>query len=83
MARALVAGVLILDLNMPGGSSLEAIPEIREEAPATAIVVLTMQNGPGFARRALRAGAAATSSRRPRKRSCSGRSARRGRRHLP
>jgi two-component system response regulator NreC len=50
--------VLILDLNMPGGSSLEAIPQIREDTPMTAIVVLTMQNDPAFARRALQAGAA-------------------------
>ncbi len=56
--RALRAGVLILDLNMPGGSSLEAIPRIREEAPMTAIVVLTMQNDPAFARQALQSGAA-------------------------
>jgi two-component system, NarL family, response regulator NreC len=55
--RALRAGVLILDLNMPGGSSLEAIPLIREQAPATAIVVLTMQDSPAFARSALQAGA--------------------------
>jgi two-component system response regulator NreC len=58
MARAHRAGVLILDLNMPGGSSLEAIPEIRREAPMTAIVVLTMQNDPAFARQALQSGAA-------------------------
>ena len=56
--RALRAGVLILDLNMPGGSSLEAIPVIREQAPMTAIVVLTMQNDPAFARKALQSGAA-------------------------
>ena len=49
--------VLILDLNMPGDSSLSAIPRIREEAPETSIVVLTMQNDPVFAREALRAGA--------------------------
>lgn len=48
--------VLILDLNMPGRSSLDAIPEIREVSPATEIVVLTMQNEPAFARRALQAG---------------------------
>jgi two-component system, NarL family, response regulator NreC len=57
-ARAHRAGVLILDLNMPGGSSLEAIPEIREQAPTTAIVALTMQNDPAFARQALQSGAA-------------------------
>jgi two-component system, NarL family, response regulator NreC len=36
-ARRYVRGhhpdVLVLDLNMPGGSSLDAIPTIREEAP--------------------------------------------------
>jgi two-component system, NarL family, response regulator NreC len=50
-------GVLVLDLNMPGGSSLEAIPLIREESPQTQIVVLTMQQEPAFAREALGAGA--------------------------
>lgn len=48
--------VLILDLNMPGRSSLEAVPEIREASPGTEIVVLTMQNEPVYARRALQAG---------------------------
>ena len=61
-ARRYVRGhhpdVLVLDLNMPGGSSLEAIPAIREEAPATQVVVLTMQEEPAFARQALAAGAA-------------------------
>ena len=49
--------VLVLDLNMPGGSSLEAIPAIRKESPDTQIVVLTMQQEPGFAREALGSGA--------------------------
>jgi two-component system, NarL family, response regulator NreC len=48
--------VLILDLNMPGRSSLEAIPDIQEASPETEIVVLTMQNEPAFARKALQAG---------------------------
>jgi two-component system response regulator NreC len=60
-ARRFVRGhhpdVLLLDLNMPGGSSLEAIPIIREEAPDTQIVVLTMQQEPAFARQALASGA--------------------------
>lgn len=50
--------VLVLDLNMPGESSLAAIPALREEAPKTQIVVLTMQDDPAFAREALKAGAA-------------------------
>jgi two-component system, NarL family, response regulator NreC len=49
--------VLVLDLNMPGGSSLEAIPKLRQDAPDTQIVVLTMQQEPAFAREALSAGA--------------------------
>jgi two-component system, NarL family, response regulator NreC len=58
MARAHRPRVLVLDLNMPGGSSLDSIPDIREQAPMTAIVVLTMQNDPAFARKALQTGAA-------------------------
>jgi two-component system response regulator NreC len=49
--------VLILDLNMPGGSGLDAIPQITGETPETKIVVLTMQRDPAFARQALAAGA--------------------------
>ena len=48
--------VLILDLNMPGRASLDAVPDIREASPETEIVILTMQNEPAFARRALQAG---------------------------
>jgi two-component system, NarL family, response regulator NreC len=60
-ARRFVRGhhpdVLVLDLNMPGGSSLEKIPELRGEFPGTQIVVLTMQSEPAYARHALGAGA--------------------------
>jgi two-component system response regulator NreC len=55
--RAQRPDVLVLDLNMPGDKSLPAIPELLEASPGTAIVVLTMQNDPAFAREALRAGA--------------------------
>ena len=48
--------VLILDLNMPGRPSLEAIGEMHEASPETKIVVLTMQQEPAFARRALQQG---------------------------
>src|SRR6478735_9992297 len=54
MARAHRPTVLVLDLNMPGGSSLEAIPRLREHV---AVVVLTMQDDPAFARQAVQAGA--------------------------
>ena len=55
--RACRPRVLVLDLNMGGESSLEAIPQLRSEVPETQIVVLTMQEDPAFARAALRAGA--------------------------
>lgn len=60
-ARRYVRGhhpdVLVLDLNLPDGLSLGAIPEMRAECPETQIVVLTMQDEPAYARRALAAGA--------------------------
>ena len=46
--------VLVLDLNMPGPSSLTAIAEVKDTC---AVVVLTMQSDPAFAREALQAGA--------------------------
>src|SRR5436305_1983388 len=59
-ARRYVRGhhpdVLVLDLNMPEGSSLKAVPDIRAESPGTRIVVLTMQDEPAYAREALSAG---------------------------
>jgi two-component system response regulator NreC len=48
--------VLVIDLNMPGGSTLEALPSLREEFPDTQIVVLTMQDEPAYARQALGSG---------------------------
>jgi two-component system response regulator NreC len=50
--------VLVLDLNMPGElTSLQAIPRVRERSPGTAVVILTMQDDPSFARHALEVGA--------------------------
>jgi two-component system, NarL family, response regulator NreC len=57
LTRAHRPGVLVLDLNMPGGSSLEAIPQAAGGPEGTAVVVLTMQDDPSFARQALQAGA--------------------------
>lgn len=48
--------VLILDINMPGGSGLAAIREIRTLSPETQIVMLTMQDETSAAREALQAG---------------------------
>jgi two-component system response regulator NreC len=55
--RAYKPDVLVLDLSMPGGPSLAAFPSLQEASPRTAIVVLTMEDEPRFARAAMRAGA--------------------------
>ncbi len=49
--------VLVLDLQMPNGSSIEMIRSMREQAPSTEVVVLTMEASPVFAQQALDAGA--------------------------
>ncbi len=49
--------VLVLDLKMPGGSSLDAIGRLRDQAPDTEIVVMTMEDDPVFAQHAFAAGA--------------------------
>ncbi len=52
-----VPHVLLLDLQMPNGSGIEAIRRLREEVPETQIVVATVEESPLFARQALDAGA--------------------------
>jgi two-component system response regulator NreC len=49
--------VLVLDLRMAGNSSLDAVRTLSERAPATRIVVISMEDNPVFAQRALTAGA--------------------------
>jgi two-component system response regulator NreC len=48
--------VLVLDLNLPDESGLNAVPKILERSPETKIVVLTMDESSQSARDALRAG---------------------------
>ena len=49
--------VLVLDLAMAGESSLSAVPALLDGVPGMRIVILTMQEDPGFARESLRLGA--------------------------
>ena len=49
--------VLVVDLRLPNGSSIEAIRRLRAQVPGTEIVVLTMESNPVFAQQALDAGA--------------------------
>jgi two-component system, NarL family, response regulator NreC len=49
--------VLLLDLRMPGGSTWDAIRRLRVQAPATKIVVVTMEDNVASAQRAIDLGA--------------------------
>ncbi len=50
--------VLVLDLNMPDGSSLDLIRDLTEQMPRTQVVVVSVEDTLGFAHRALAIGAA-------------------------
>jgi two-component system, NarL family, response regulator NreC len=54
--RSFRPNVLVLDLNMPGGSSIETITRLSRFS-ATAVVILTMEHDRGFMQRAFEAGA--------------------------
>jgi two-component system response regulator NreC len=61
LAERHVAGhrpdVLVLDLGMSDGSSTETIAALRSRLAGTEIVLVSVEDGPGFARRALAGGA--------------------------
>jgi DNA-binding NarL/FixJ family response regulator len=57
LARLHKPDVILLDVVMPGGSGLDAIPEICAAAPETRILALSMQDDPSYVRQAFAAGA--------------------------
>ena len=57
LARLHKPDVILLDVVMPDGSGLDAIPEIREAAPDAKIVTLSMQDDPSYVRQAFASGA--------------------------
>lgn len=56
-ARSVQPHVLVLDLDLPGGSSIHTIGRLHTHAPETQIVLLTLEDSPVFATQALEAGA--------------------------
>jgi two-component system, NarL family, response regulator NreC len=48
--------VLVLDVRMPGAAGLDSIQELRAHAAGTEVVLVTMENNPTFANRALERG---------------------------
>src|SRR4051794_7160406 len=55
--RSTAPDLILLDLQMPGGGGLEAIPGLREAAPTAAILVVTMRADDSAVREALLLGA--------------------------
>jgi DNA-binding NarL/FixJ family response regulator len=55
--RSVRPDITLMDLQMPGGSGIDAIVEIRSEFPAARVIVLTTYSGDVLATRALKAGA--------------------------
>lgn len=49
--------VVILDITMPGGSGLHAVPELLERAPTSRILMLSMHDNPEYAVECVRLGA--------------------------
>lgn len=49
--------LVVLDLTLPGGGSLELISELVERGPLPRVLVFSMHNDPAYARAALGAGA--------------------------
>jgi len=58
LAASLQPDLILLDLGMPGLGGLEALPRLRQAAPETRLLVLTMHDDQGYVREALHSGAA-------------------------
>jgi two-component system, NarL family, response regulator NreC len=56
-SRSLKPDVIVIDVVMPGGNGLDAIPIILHERPEALILVLSMQDDPRYVERAFAAGA--------------------------
>jgi two-component system, NarL family, response regulator NreC len=55
--RASEPDVVIMDVVMPGGSGIDATPQLLHERPEAKILVLSMQDDPSYVRQAFEAGA--------------------------
>ena len=56
--RGLDPDVLVVDVNLPGGSGIDALPDLLAAAPRARALVLSIHDHPRYARQAFAAGAA-------------------------
>ncbi|MEO7922903.1 MAG: response regulator transcription factor [Chitinophagaceae bacterium] len=49
--------VVLLDINLPGASGMDAVPLIRKFAPGAKIIAVSMHNQPAYAKKMLQLGA--------------------------
>ena len=49
--------IVLLDINLPGASGLDAVPLIRKFAPGTRIIAVSMHSQPAYAKKMLQLGA--------------------------
>ena len=57
LAAELTPDVLVLDISMPGGSGLHAVPEILERSPASRVLMLSVHDDSEYILESVRAGA--------------------------
>jgi DNA-binding NarL/FixJ family response regulator len=56
-ARSLDPDVILMDVVMPDGSGIEAVPQLLHEHPDVKVLVLSMQDDPHYVRQAFASGA--------------------------
>lgn len=58
LAADLQPDVILLDINMPEVDGLQTLPQLKEQAPHSQVLILTMHDDVGYLQQALKAGAA-------------------------
>lgn len=57
LAEELTPDLILLDLNMPGLSGLEALPILKQKSPLSKILILTMHDDTAYLRQSIKLGA--------------------------